>query len=162
MTLFEQGHFTLHSGGKSWFKINCDSLSDDDIDFLAEYIITYIKPYLEEFDYVYGIPSGGVRLAASLNNKLNLAFNQDSELERILIADDVYTTGQSFILEKNIIEKAGNIVVGGVVIFARRQCWAWVYPILKFTIPYYSDTAICDFCGRPTLIDYVCGKIRRY
>ena len=33
MTLFEQGHFTLHSGGKSWFKINCDSLSDDDIDF---------------------------------------------------------------------------------------------------------------------------------
>ena len=57
---------------------------------LAEYIITYIKPYLEEFDYVYGIPSGGVRLAASLNNKLNLTFNQDSEMERILIADDVY------------------------------------------------------------------------
>ena len=63
-------------------------------------------------------------------------------MERILIADDVYTTGQSFILEKNLIEKAGNIVVGGVVIFARRKCWHWVYPILKFTIPYYSDMAI--------------------
>ena len=124
--LFEVGNFTLHSGGTSWFKIDCDNLLFDDIRFLAHYIVKEMKLV---FDHAYGIPDGGIRLAEELNRYVpeEVAINAT----KILIVDDVLTTGKSMEDTKKEIEEAGEKVVGGVVIFARGKCPSWVVPVFQ-------------------------------
>ena len=35
MILFQSGHFTLHSGAHTFWKVDCDALTDGDLDTLA-------------------------------------------------------------------------------------------------------------------------------
>lgn len=117
MHLFNSGEFTLNSGRKSFFKIDTDALSDEDIECLAR----LIKDNLPHFSWVEGIPTGGLRLAEALKP---LAEPDHTTIG--LIIDDVCTSGQSLERYRN-----GRHDVMGAVIFARNRddCPNWVYPI---------------------------------
>ena len=117
MNLFNIGNFKLHSGKESNFKINCDALSDEDIESLAKIIS---KKY-SSFWKVYGIPMGGIRLAVAL------AKYHKPKGNYVLVVDDVLTTGQS--MKKAMSKFNGS--TWGVVIFARGKCPEFVEPIFQ-------------------------------
>jgi hypoxanthine phosphoribosyltransferase len=88
---------------------------------IAQLISNVIPP----FNNVVGIPKGGTRLASLLSKYTNGSSN------RILIVDDVLTTGNSMETKKKEIESTiddGKEVIG-VVMFARNECPDWVIPI---------------------------------
>lgn len=126
MSLFTYGEFTAHSGGHLDWKIDTDSLVEEDWACLARVIC----PVLPPFRRVEGIPRGGLAFAAALEKYA------DTDASAILIADDVMTTGGSF--EEH---RAGRAIfygrfgnpggVLGVVAFARGQGPSWVTPIFS-------------------------------
>ena len=126
MNLFESKDFTMHSGGRSDFKIECDALTDEDIATLAKIISSRVS-----FRSVVGVPSGGIRLANAL--KPYCIFDIDAP---VLIVDDVLTTGASMEEEKTKYEETYGAskkrVFLGVVIFARGKCPDWIKPIFQF------------------------------
>ena len=63
MALFSLSPFTSSAGVTLPFKIECDALTDDDIETLAEMIRQMVGP----FSSVEGVPRGGLRLAAALH-----------------------------------------------------------------------------------------------
>ena len=85
--LFQSVDMIGHSGGKLKFKIECDALSTNEWDCLAE-IIYDNEP--RNFGEVVGIPRGGLPLAHALEG-----YATGKEEDPILIVDDVLTTGGS-------------------------------------------------------------------
>src|SRR3989344_3316474 len=114
MTLFENKSFVSHVGLVLPFKIDCDALSDEDIETLACIVARKFT-----FNRVYGIPRGGVRLAHALEKYV-------SPEGPLLIVDDVLTTGKSMEEAK---KKYGDENTIGVVIFARGACPPWIQAI---------------------------------
>lgn len=109
MSLFQLGDFTLNSGAKSRWKLECNALTDDDIKALAE----MIRQLVGTFGSVEGVPRGGLRLAEALKPFVALTGPH-------LIVDDVLTTGGS-------MERIrGNRQCIGAVVFARGQCPLWI------------------------------------
>lgn len=120
MNLFQLGDFTLHSGGKSNFKIDCDCLSDTEIEVVASLLAERLPP----FRSVTGIPQGGLRLATAMQKH---CYPSDWFVD--LLVDDVWTTGGS--MEKARLDMGGLHPVRGAVIFARRPVAAWVTPLFQ-------------------------------
>lgn len=83
MALFNKGQFELASGTVSDFKIDCGFLSDESIEALAYKLSTKYT-----FGQVFGVPTGGLRLATALNQYC-------SDSSDILLVEDVVTTGNS-------------------------------------------------------------------
>ena len=83
--LFNKGAYTLHSGGSSMFKIDCDALTDADLAAVAQEL--YVR--LPAFSRVVGVPTGGLRLALALDRYVV------PDAGRLLVVDDVLTTGAS-------------------------------------------------------------------
>jgi len=121
-TLFEKKNFIMHSGEKSTFKIECDVLTDKDIETLA-----YLISKRFEFNGVYGIPSGGVRLAKALKKYVT------KRAMDYLIVDDVMTTGNS--MEKAVDKFKHREPIVGVVLFARNKypTSRWIYPMFSMS-----------------------------
>ena len=125
MSLFQSGNFTLHSGQQSDFKIDCDTLTDEDWETLAAIIAKR-----REFREVIGVPQGGIPLARALEK-----YAQPSMIGRyglpILIVDDVLTTGAS--MEEVRLKRRDTQVDRfiGVVVFARGSCPNWITPIFQ-------------------------------
>lgn len=117
------GDFTLNSGAKSKWKIDCDSLTPGDIEALAEMIRHVVGPY----STVEGVPRGGLALAGALRPHANI-------LGPHLLVDDVLTTGGSMRRLRDDRAKwpehEGREIVGAVV-FARGQCPLWVRPLFQ-------------------------------
>lgn len=121
--LFQTGDYTLSSGIDSWFKIDCDALSDGSIETLARMVCRLVGP----FSSVEGVPTGGLRLARTLQQYA-------CESGPHLIVDDVFTTGGSmeraYRAWRERKEAAGGVgfPLGcvGAVIFARGKCPFWV------------------------------------
>lgn len=124
--MFEKGKFTLHSGGRTWFKIDCDSLTVEDLETLA--LLVAEDPRIGTFYRVEGVPSGGLRFAMILD-KYALSQYANVRNPKILIVDDVLTTGNS--MEE---QRAGRENVQGVVIFARGNCPDWIVPIFQMDV----------------------------
>ena len=118
-SLFQRGNFTLHSGQKSHFKIDCDALTDEDWEALAE----MIWEKAGNFGKVIGVPTGGLKLAKALDK-----YATDGA---ILIVDDVLTTGRS--MEEMKAACDGNVI--GAVVFARNECPAWIHPLFMCLRP---------------------------
>jgi orotate phosphoribosyltransferase len=112
--MFNHGDFIANSGKKLSFKIECDDLTDSDIECMA-----FIVGKKFTFREVIGVPTGGLRLAKALEPYV-------SEKGNILVVDDVLTTGAS-------MEKYRTPDSVGVVIFSRGICPEWIYPIFKLS-----------------------------
>ncbi len=120
MNLFVTKNFIAHSGQPEKFKIECDALTNEDIETLATLINDKFVARNITFSEVFGIPSGGVRLAIAFGKYLDKTSNTT------LVLDDVVTTGNSireavkFLLDK---EKTRNILT--CVIFDRSYGSFW-------------------------------------
>ena len=121
--LFQQGDYTLHSGGKSSYKIECDALNDREIATLAMIGSELLPPFAE----VLGIPTGGVKFASAMSK-------YKSERGPTLICDDVVTTGRSFL---DAFKNYPTAI--GCSMFARGPCPAKVVPLL-----YLNNKEIVD------------------
>lgn len=103
--LFKLGYFISHSGLDLKWKVECDALTDQDIQALAWIIIERFS-----FKKVVGIPTGGTRLAKALEPYT------DPNAWCTLVVDDVITTGAS--MEEERLKHQASI---GVAIFNRSQ-----------------------------------------
>ena len=122
MNLFLKEDWIMHSGDKSDFKIECDVLTAEDLETLAHLISSKFK-----FFRVVGIPRGGTRLAEKLRN-----YVIEGE-DKLLIVDDVLTTGASMEQAKHIHHPELMDRIVGVVVFARGKCPDWIHPILDMS-----------------------------
>lgn len=121
--LFQIGDFTLNSGVKSKWKIECDNLTDESINCLAEIVCHMVGSFSE----VHGVPRGGLRLEAALKPHCTPG-------GPVLIVDDVLTTGGSMnrlANEKMALPEYRGKKFSGVVIFARGQCPHWVRAVFQ-------------------------------
>lgn len=117
INLFVNEPFTSRAGLPLDWKIECDALSDADIETITAMIA---RRFL--FRQAIGIPRGGLRLARALQ-MYRLPGHP------ILIIDDVFTTGKSMQAARKDL---GNNTIG-VVIFARGKCPDWITPIFQLT-----------------------------
>jgi len=123
MSLFQSGNFTLHSGNRSIFKIDCDFIPDSGLVALAPLGHKIIGP----FSSVIGVPAttpGGIDNGARFA-KAMLPYVSGSG--PILIVDDVLSTGRSM---NEMREKLGVNTVG-LVIFAREKPPEWIKAIFQ-------------------------------
>jgi len=118
--LFQSGKFISHSGKELNWKIECDALTEEDWQCIAELIAARFK-----FRWVYGVATGGIRLQEMLEP-------HESEVlsDPILLVDDVFTTGTS--MDWMRLNFEGEDVIG-VVLFARGPCPDWITPIFQLT-----------------------------
>ena len=121
--LFTRGDFTLHSGARSDFKIDCDALSDTDLATLAYLMFTRLPP----FGYVHGVPRGGIPLALHLDQYCV------GRCTTLLIVDDVLTTGGSMKKARRQFHPAFFPMPFGAVILARGPCPDWIMPLFQIT-----------------------------
>lgn len=119
MELFQLGEFTLASGARSHFKIECDALTPEGWAALAAIAVELLPDFRE----VRGVPRGGIPFADALRKYENPLS------DRLLIAEDVVTTGGS--MERFLASTAvGSFVdVIGVCAFARGPVPDWVTPV---------------------------------
>jgi hypothetical protein len=123
-TLFQQVKFVMHSGGIGHWKIECDALSDGEIECLALMLAEVLPP----FGSVYGIPRGGARIARALERY--------AATGPVLIVDDVLTTGHSMEgARQGIAARSGALDSSslGAVLFARGPCPGWITPLFRMT-----------------------------
>lgn len=73
------------------FTIDCDALTDDDLDTLAKLVSDNVY-----YDSVIGIPKSGERFAEKLEQYTNEISFSHGGLPTVLIVDEVVTTGKSF------------------------------------------------------------------
>jgi orotate phosphoribosyltransferase len=128
MSLLTNGNFTLHAGGQSDFKIDCDALTELEIDEIAKFVAARIT-----FNRVIGVPKGGSRLADALKR-----YQDGGDGGTVLLVDDVWTTGKAMNNIKKLFKK--NIDVIGFVIFARANPEAWVRVL--FHVGDFADTRL--------------------
>lgn len=114
MSLFRLGDYTLASGRRSAWKIDCDGLDDDDWAALARMVAEMLKD--TPFSAVEGVPRGGLPFARALERYRSTSGG-------LLIAEDVVTTGGS--MERH----RGGREAQGVVVFSRGGAPAWVRPL---------------------------------
>lgn len=119
MSLLQLADITLHSGRSSFFKLECDALTEADWDAAAGMLAKLLPP----FSHVYGVPRGGRRLAVAM-----LA-HETPGATRDLIVDDVWTTGGSMREHKRLYFNPLSRPVVGAVLFARGPVEPWVTPL---------------------------------
>lgn len=107
--LFQIGDFILSSGERSYWKIECDALTDADWVSLALIASERLKP----FSRVEGVPFGGFKFARAL-------MTYATEEGGLLVAEDVLTTGASMERIRDGREAQG------IVVFARGETPDWV------------------------------------
>jgi hypoxanthine phosphoribosyltransferase len=119
--MFDKVDFVSHSGLPLTWKIECDALTDSDIECLAYMISQHFS-----FGKVVGVPRGGLRLAKALE-----PYHQEARATSTLIVDDVLTTGNS-------MERIRQTITGhtvGVVIFSRMENPpVWIHPVFQFKL----------------------------
>lgn len=119
--IFQVGSFTLASGAKSNWKIECGSLTKADWAGLAAMAAEILPPFRE----VRGVPRGGVPFADALRRYVTQG--------PVLVAEDVVTTGGS--MERFAAAECGNWPGSperiGVCVFARGPVPDWVTPLFR-------------------------------
>src|SRR3990167_7955690 len=120
VSLFVHGSFVAHSGNTLPFKIDCDALTDEDLDCLAQHVATWYPHVNYWFGEIIGVPRGGLRFAEALKQHLNLT----NEGKMKLIVDDVLTTGNSMEELRNQLYPKQHYGICGVVLFSRTKVYS--------------------------------------
>jgi orotate phosphoribosyltransferase len=124
MNLFQLGNFTLRSGQKSAWKIECDALTEDDWKAIAKMAVEI----LPTFGGVSGVPRGGLPFQYYLGE-----YCKPQESNLLVICEDVVTTGGS--MERWREERCRNHPsVIGVCVFARGPVPSWVTPLFQMPV----------------------------
>lgn len=161
---FLEGHFLLSSGLHSREYVQCARVLR--FPEKASAVLKTVAAQLnrDEIDVVCGPAMGGVLVSYEMGRLLDresmfservdgaMTLRRGFEIKpgaRILIAEDVVTTGKSTLEAKEAIEKAGGIVVGVACIADRRAAGVDVgmpvYSAISFDIQTY-DPADCPLC----------------
>lgn len=131
MSLFQWGDFKLHSGEKSWWRIDCDSLTDSEVELLAKLIH-------EKIGNFSGITCPSSHKGSLPPKLVNALGNYMTNTGPFLIVDDVLTTGSSMEEVYQAYQKYvtvcedNNPAIVGAVIFARGKCPKWITPLFQF------------------------------
>ena len=118
MNIFIREDFISHAGLPLTWKVECDALTDKDYEALAKIVSEKMT-----FRDVKGIPRGGIPFENALKQ-----YCTNNDNDRLLICDDVYTTGTSMreVYEKDAI---------GVVVFARNEITDdWIKAIWQLSL----------------------------
>lgn len=99
------GDFTFASGRRSPFKIECDHLTDEEVDAACALLAKVLPP----FGSVSGVPTGGLRLEEAMRPHVTDGC--------LLIIDDVWTTGGS--MKRHWVDLGSPPDVITAVLFAR-------------------------------------------
>ena len=164
----KQEPFKLKSGRLSYWYANCRVLSDTYglLSRTAQFVVGRIDELGLEFDYIYGTPDGATKLGIMANIilgkdnpslKMVVGRKQPKEYgeprdrffvgpvekgDRVIVLEDVTTTGGSVIEHLNYLKEAGVNIVAIVSLFNRlekRDDGMSVAEYIKkeFSIPYY-------------------------
>jgi len=163
-----EGHFLLSSGRHSDRYCQCAKLLQ--YPDKAEKVLKIVADKLKDvdFDLVVGPAMGGVVVAYELARQVGkpgifaervegeMSFRRGFEIkkgEKVIISEDVITTGKSSLEVAKIIEDMGGIVVGLACIVDRRAEGAqFPYPIysaVKLEIKSYEKEE-CPMCDEGT------------
>jgi len=118
--------FISHSGQELNWKVECDALTDNEIDVFAYLIGRKFQGC--DIQKIVSIPRGGDRLALALHKYIPLKV----ESKTILIVDDVFTTGKSMEEAIGRLWTNNETCVRGAVMFARSKPFSWVYSVFNF------------------------------
>lgn len=126
---FRWGSYRSASGQQLRFKLECDELLPDDWECITELINERVQ-----FKRVFGVPTGGFKIQRVLRK-----FEQPKKDLRILIIDDIYTTGGSIATYREWLSKHIGVhnmdnYVGGVL-FKRNEIapeHSWVKALGSF------------------------------
>jgi orotate phosphoribosyltransferase len=127
--LFQAGDFTLRSGKKSAYKIECDALTPDDWAGIAAAVMEE-RLIDVPFSDVVGVPRGGVPFAAAMRRYVTPG------VRTLLICEDVVTTGGS--IERYKLEQVKQWewdAIRGLCFVARGKCPDWIAPLLQMRLP---------------------------
>ncbi|WP_423230606.1 orotate phosphoribosyltransferase [Clostridium massiliamazoniense] len=160
-----EGHFLLSSGRHSNRYCQCAKLLQHPDK--AEKVLSIVKEKLEkdniECDLVVGPAMGGVVVAYELGRQLGkpaiFTERENGEMtlrrgftiekgQRVIITEDVVTTGKSFKEAARVIEKQGGIVVAVICIVDRTTSKVTDYPMyssVKLEIESYEPEN-CPLC----------------
>ena len=122
--MFKWQPFKSHAGKRLSWKIECDDLTQEDIDCLADLICM-----THSYRNVEHPPTKSANLI-NLVRKLSLHKTPDGNYDYLII-DDVLTTGKSMEdIYIHLVENHGKRI-RGIVIFARSDCPHWIEPIFQ-------------------------------
>lgn len=139
--LFQTGNFRLASGRSSPWKIECDALASKDWQALAMMAMEFLPPFRE----VVGVPTGGLPFAEALKG-----WETHDPEDRLLIVDDVFTTGKSIEAVRGKLELVQNMEVIGLVAFARGKPFSWVQPLFQMPYNLFESHQFFDLRGPTT------------
>lgn len=131
MNHFIWSPFTSHSGLRLDWKIECDALSDSDLECLARAAIGMLERIDWPRNRFVGVPRGGLRFAEALNS-----LSDGDDGSEPIVVDDVYTTGTSVreAMEKHGAKRALVIYARGIIgsdVLALFQANYYLDPIIR-------------------------------
>ena len=134
----------LKSGRKCRYYANCRRLTDSSMKTLetASFVNSFINDNFKGFDYVYGVPAGATKLAIAINlqsdKDIPLVIGREKPKkhgepkdrffigpiksgQKIILIEDVTTTGQSLLNEVKKLHDAGIEILGAIGLVDRQE-----------------------------------------
>ncbi|AFS77626.1 orotate phosphoribosyltransferase PyrE [Gottschalkia acidurici 9a] len=163
---FQRGHFVLPSGKHSDIYIQCARLlqyPDKSMEFI-EIVAKKIKNSNLNFDIILGPAIGGILISYELARQLNkpmiyiekvsgkMTLGKDFEIknsQKILIAEDVITSGKTVSETINLVEELGGEVVGIACMVNKENITLdkKIYSCINLDLKSYEEYE-CPFCKK--------------
>ncbi len=169
------GQFTLKSGLPSPFFINLGDIhTGHDLRFVGKALAETIDTKFGDVDILFGPPYKGISLAAAASMMYSIVFDKDVSIlynrkevkahgekgtfvgkipqrgDRIVVIDDVLTTGGTKVDAIKILEETFDVKVSGVLVTVDRR--------MKDADSGLGDYALHSIITLPDIINYLKGK----